>query len=202
MPLWLAPDPLLLASRSSGRKTLLEAAGIPVEVRPANLDERGLEAEAKLVAPDMIAAMLARAKALTVARLHPGRLVLGADQTLALGTDRFVKPANRAAARAQLRALSSRTHELHSAIAFVRDTTLLFEHSGTARLTMRAFSDHFLDHYLDAIETAATESVGAYQLEAVGAQLFERVDGDYFTVVGLPLLHALEFLRRCGCLLA
>jgi septum formation protein len=202
MPLWLAPDPLLLASRSSGRKTHLEAAGIPVEVHPANLDERGLEAEAKLAAPDMIAAMLARAKALAVARLYPGRLVLGADQTLALGTDCFVKPANRAAARAQLRALSSRTHELHSAIAFVKDTTLLFEHSGIAQLTMRAFSDRFLDLYLDAIETAATESVGAYQLEAVGAQLFERVDGDYFTVVGLPLLHALEFLRRCGCLLA
>ncbi|HEY2526983.1 MAG TPA: Maf family protein [Xanthobacteraceae bacterium] len=202
MPLWLAPDPLLLASRSSGRKTLLEAAGIPVEVYPANLDERGLEAGAKLSAPDMNAAMLARAKALAVARLHPGRLVLGADQTLALGTDRFVKPADRAAACAQLRALSGRTHELHSAIAFVKDATPLFEYSGTARLTMRAFSDHFLDLYLDAIETAATESVGGYQLEAVGAQLFERVDGDYFTIVGLPLLHALEFLRRCGCLLA
>ena len=150
--------------------------------------------------PAAMAALLARAKASAVARLRPGRLVLGADQILALDAKRFTKPADRAAARAQLRALAGRTHELHSAIAFMQDATVLFEHVSTARLTMRAFSDRFLDRYLDAAGAAATESVGAYQIEGLGVQLFERVEGDYFTVLGLPLLAALDFLRRRGCL--
>ncbi len=101
-----------------------------------------------------------------------------------------------------LRALCGRTHELHSAIAFVQDATLLFEHVGTARLTMRTFSDRFLDRYLDAVGDAATASVGAYQIEGPGIQLFEHVDGDYFTILGLPLLPALDFLRRRGCLVS
>ena len=103
-------------------------------------------------------------------------------------------------ASAQLRALAGRTHELHSAIAFVQDATVLFEHVDVARLTMRAFSDRFLDRYLDTVGSAATASVGAYQLEGFGSQLFERVDGDYFTVLGLPLFAAQDFLRRHGCL--
>jgi septum formation protein len=144
---------------------------------------------------------LARQKALAVAALHPARLVLGADQVLALDAKLFSKPADRAAARAQLRALSGRTHELHAAIAFVRDATVVFEHVGTARLTMRSFSDRFLDAYLEAVGSAATASVGAYQIEGLGIQLFERVEGDYFTVLGLPLLTALDFLRRHGCLI-
>jgi septum formation protein len=199
--LWLAADPLVLASRSKVRQTLLENAGVPVEVRPADLDERGLEAGAPSQAPAAAAALLAREKATAVARLQPGRLTLGADQTLAFGGTRFTKPADRAAARLQLRALSGQTHELHSAIAFVRDATVMFEHVGVARLTMRAISDRFLDHYLDTVGDAVTASVGAYQLEGPGIQLFERVDGDYFTVLGLPLFAALEFLRRHGCLL-
>lgn len=197
--LWLAADPLVLASRSQVRQALLEAAGIPVEVRPADLDERGLEAGAS--APDAVAALLARAKASAVARTNPGRLTLGADQTLALGGKRFTKPADRAAARAQLAALAGRTHELHSAIAFVQDGAVLFEHVGIARLTMRALSGDFLDRYLDVAGSSATASVGAYQLEGFGVQLFERIDGDYFTVLGLPLLAALDFMRRQGCLL-
>ena len=179
---------------------LLTAAGIPLEVRPADLDERRLEAGALRPAPGAIAAHLAREKASAVAQLSPGRLTLGADQTLALGAERFAKPADRAAARAQLRALRGRTHELHSAIAFVQDDSVLFEHVGVARLTMRAFSDEFLELYLDAVGDAATASVGGYQLEGLGIQLFERVDGDYFTVLGLPLMQALDFLRRQGCL--
>jgi septum formation protein len=131
---------------------------------------------------------------------HPGSLTLGADQTLALGAQRFSKPADLAAARAQLRALSGRTHELHSAIAFVEDGAVVFEHVGVARLTMRTFSEKFLDLYLETAGHAATASVGAYQLESFGIQLFERVDGDYFTVLGLPLLQALEFLRQRGYL--
>jgi len=200
MPLWLAATPLVLASRSAVRRTLLEAAGVPVEICPADIDERGVEAGAPLQAPVAIAALLAREKAALIAERNRGRLVLGADQTLSLDGRRFTKPADRAAARAQLRALSGRTHELYSAIAFVQDGAVLFEHVGVARLTMRAVSDRFLDDYLDAVGDAATASVGAYQLEGFGIQLFERLDGDYFTVLGLPLLTALDFLRRHGCL--
>jgi len=200
MPLWLAAVPLVLASRSAVRRTLLEAAGIPVEICPADIDERGVEAGAPLQAPVAIATLLAREKASVIAGRNRGRLVLGADQTLSLDGRRFTKPADRAAARAQLRALSGRTHELYSAIAFVQDDVVLFEHVGVARLTMRAVSDRFLDDYLDAAGDAATASVGAYQLEGFGIQLFERLEGDYFTVLGLPLLTALDFLRRHGCL--
>jgi len=182
------------------RRALLEAAGIAIEVQPADVDERGLEAGVMSEAPAAIAAHLARAKASIVAGSHPGRLVLGADQTLALESERFAKPVDRAAARAQLRALSGRTHELHSAIVFMQDAAVLFTHVGTGRLTMRTFSDRFLDLYLDAAGNAATASVGAYQLEGLGIQLFERVDGDYFAILGLPLLAALDFLRRRGCL--
>jgi septum formation protein len=200
MPLWLAAAPLVLASRSAVRRTLLETAGVPIEVCPADIDERGLEARAPLQAPVAIAALLARKKASVIGQSRPGRLILGADQTLSLDGQRFAKPADRAAARAQLRALSGRTHELYSAIAFVQHGAVLFEHVGVARLTMRAVSDRFLDAYLDAVGSAATASVGAYQLEDIGIQLFERVDGDYFTVLGLPLTTALDFLRRHGCL--
>jgi septum formation protein len=198
--LWLADAPLVLASRSAIRRTLLETAGVPIEICPADIDERGIEAKAPLQAPVAVAALLAREKAAVVARTMPGRLVLGADQILSLNGERFAKPADRAAARAQLAKLSGQTHELYSAIAFARDDVVLFEHAGVARLTMRAFSDRFLDDYLDAVGDAATASVGAYQLEGLGIQLFERIDGDYFTVLGLPLITALNFLRRHGCL--
>jgi septum formation protein len=200
MPLWLAAAPLVLASRSAVRRTLLEAAGVPVETCPADIDERGVEAGAPLQAPVAIAALLAREKASVIAERNRGRLILGADQTLSLDGRRFAKPVDRAAAKAQLRALSGRTHELYSAIAFVQDGTVLFEYVGVARLTMRAVSDLFLDDYLDAVGDAATASVGGYQLEGLGIQLFERLDGDYFTVLGLPLTTVLDFLRRHGCL--
>jgi septum formation protein len=202
MSLWLASGPLVLASRSAVRRTLLEAAGVPVEVYPADIDERSLETGAPSATPAAIAALLARQKALVVAGLRPARLVLGADQVLALDAKLFTKPADRAAARTQLRALSGRTHKLHSAIALVRDGAVVFEHVGTARLSMRSFSDRFLDAYLDAIGSAATASVGAYQIEGPGLQLFERIEGDYFTVLGLPLLAALDFLRRYGSLIS
>lgn len=201
MPLWLAADPLVLASRSGARRAMLTAAGVPVEPKPADIDERSVETNAKSRRPEAVAALLAREKALSVARTSPDRLVLGADQTLALGGVSFAKPADRSAAAAQLRKLCGRTHELHSAIAFAQNDAVLFESVGSARLTMRAFSDEFLERYLDAVGDAATESVGAYHIEALGMQLFERVDGDYFTVLGLPLLPVLQFLRRHGCLL-
>jgi septum formation protein len=198
--LWLAEKPLILASRSKVRQTLLEGAGVLIEIRPADLDERQLEAGAAQQTPGAVAAHLAREKARAVAELHRGRLTLGADQTLALGNTRFSKPTDISAARTQLRALSGRSHELHSAIAFVQDGAVLFECVGVARLTMRAFSDEFLDLYLKCTGTAATASVGAYQLESFGVQLFERIEGDYFTILGLPLLQALQFLRQRGCL--
>ena len=200
MALWVAAHPLVLASRSAARRALLEQAGIPVELAPADIDERALEANAPSQTPAGIAAFLARAKASAVARSHPGRLVLGADQTLALDGRRFAKPADRAGARMQLRALSGQTHELHSAVAFVQEGTVLFEHVSTVRMTMRTLTERLLDLYLDAVGDAATASVGAYQIEGLGIQLFERVDGDYFTILGLPLIPALDFLRQQGCL--
>jgi septum formation protein len=202
MAQWLASQPLVLASRSAVRRTLLEAAGVPVSVYAADIDERSVEAEALSMPAADIAALLARAKASLVAKSHAGRLVLGADQILTLEGKRFAKPADRGAARKQLRALAGRTHELHSAVAVVQDAGTLFQHADTARLTMRALSDRFLDSYLDAVGNAAMASVGAYQLEGFGAQLFEQIDGDYFTILGLPLLPALDFRRRHGSLMA
>ena len=204
MGLWLAEAPLVLASQSSSRRMLLTAAGIPVDAHPANLDERAVEARASAqpaaaLSPGAAATLLAREKAIAVEHRFRGRLVLGADQTLSLGGERFSKPTDRNAARAQLRALCGHSHELHSAIAFVQHGIVLFEHVGVARLTMRSFSEAFLDRYLDAVG-AATASVGAYQIEAIGMQLFERIEGDYFTILGLPLLPALAFLRSIGCL--
>jgi septum formation protein len=200
MTLWLAPAPLVLASRSAARRVLLGSAGVPIELRPADVDERRLEESVPMQKPDAIAGFLAREKAFSAAALRAGRLVLGADQTLALGAKRFAKPRDRAAARAQLRELCGQTHQLHSAIAFVQDGRVLFEHVGTARLTMRSFSEQFLDLYLDSVGSAATASVGAYQIEGLGIQLFERIEGEYFTILGLPLMAVLDFLRRRGCL--
>jgi septum formation protein len=199
--LWLAQAPLVLASRSRARQVLLVAAGVPVETCPADLDERGLEAKANLQSAGAVAVLLAREKAIATAKLRPGRLTLGADQTLALGAERFAKPADRTAARAQLRALRGRSHELHSAIAFVQDGKVLYEYVGVARMMMRAFSDEFLENYLDAIGQDVTTTVGVYQIEGLGIQLFDCIEGDYFTVLGLPLMEALAFLRRRGCLI-
>lgn len=196
MPLWLARQPLVLASKSDVRGKILGAAGLRFETRPAQIDERAVEAKAG--APDAAAAasLLARAKADAVAASQPGRVVLGADQTLALGAERFSKPANRAAAIEQLRTLRGKTHALHSALALVRDGVELFSYADTARLTMRDVSDRFVDDYLDMAGDAALSSVGGYQLEGVGIHLFERVEGDYFTILGLPLLPLLAFLRQ------
>jgi septum formation protein len=198
MPLWLAAHPLLLASKSAVRRALLEAAGIPVEIEPADIDERVVEARAGLDDAEMAAALLAREKAKAVAGRHPGRMVLGADQTLAFGEQRFSKSNDRAGARAQLAALRGRTHTLHSGVAVVSDGAVIFEHVDAAHLTMRAFSDDFLDRYLDAAGDAAMASVGGYQLEGLGSHLFERIEGNYFTVLGLPLLPLLDWLRRAG----
>jgi septum formation protein len=198
MVLWLAPQPLVLASRSDIRGKILAAAGLRFEIRPSQVDERAVEAKSGVSDAAAVARHLARAKADAVAALLPGRIVLGADQTLARGAIRFGKPATRADAAEQLRTLRGRTHELHSALALVRDGTVLFACVDTARLTMRNFSDRFLNDYLDMAGDAAMNSVGGYQLEGIGIHLFERVEGDYFTVLGLPLLPLLAFLRENG----
>jgi septum formation protein len=196
MPLWLAPQPLVLASRSDIRGKILAAAGLRFEIRPSQVNERAVEAGAGTVDAAAAARHLARAKADAVAALLPGRLILGADQTLARGARRFGKPADRAEAAEQLRALRGRTHELHSALALIRDKDTVFACVDTARLTMRDFSDRFLNDYLEMAGDTALTSVGGYQLEGIGIHLFERVEGDYFTILGLPLLPLLAFLRQ------
>jgi septum formation protein len=144
--------------------------------------------------------MLARAKAVAVSALLPGRIVLGADQTLSLNLRRFSKPADRHAAHDQLRMLAGKTHTLHSAVALVRDGREVFAHIEEARLTMRPLSDAFIARYLDSAGHSVTASVGAYQVEGLGIHLFERIEGDHFTVLGLPLLPLLRTLRAEGWL--
>jgi septum formation protein len=198
MPLWIASKPLLLASKSEVRRKILAAAGVPIESRPAPIDERAIEARSHVHDAAEVARVLAGAKAHTVAAQMPARVVLGADQTLTLGERRFSKPPDRDGAREQLLALRGQTHQLHSALTVVRDGAVLFEYSDTAELTMRDFSDRFLDSYLDAVGDSAFASVGGYQIESAGIHLFERISGDYFTILGLPLLPLLGFLRQSG----
>jgi septum formation protein len=196
--MWLLPAPLVLASRSDVRRAVLEAAAIPVEIIPADIDERAIEEAAGLKGPANVAMLLAHSKASAVAALMPGCTVLGADQTLALGDQRFSKPADLAAARTQLLALRGKTHELHSAVAVVRDDNLLYRTVVVARLTMRDFSEEFLDRYLEETGDAVLASVGGYQLERTGVHLFERIAGDHFTILGMPLLPLLAFFRQEG----
>jgi nucleoside triphosphate pyrophosphatase len=198
MSLWLLPEPLVLASRSAVRRAVLEAAAIPVEVVPADVDERAVERDLGSSGPEEVAVLLARAKATAVAARMPGRIVLGADQTLTLDTRRFSKPTGRDQAREQLLALRGRTHSLHSAVAVVREANVMQECVAVARLTMRSFSDAFLERYLDEAGEVVTASVGAYQLERTGVHLFEHIEGDHFTVLGLPLLPLLGFFRQQG----
>ncbi len=198
MSLWRA-EPLVLASKSSVRRALLEAAGIPVVIEPARIDERAIESsKAAFASAKDVALLLAREKALEVAGRKSKSIVLGADQTLALGDRRFSKPANALAAREQLKALAGKTHELHAALALARDGDIAFETVVTARLTMRPLSKDFLDAYLAAAADRVSSSVGAYQLEGLGVHLFERIEGDHFTILGLPLLPLLAYFRSAG----
>ena len=201
MSLWLSDQPLVLASQSRVRRAVLEAAGIPVEARPAHLDERAIE-QGVTGGPGDVALTLSREKARTVAAMSGNGIVVGCDQTLALGEQRFDKPADRAAAAEQLRALRGKIHQLHSAVTVCRNGAVTFSHVAVASLTMRAFSDVFLEAYLDAAGAAVTASVGAYQLERIGIHLFDKIDGDHFTILGLPLLPLLAHLRDLGALAA
>ena len=196
MGLWRGKTPLILASQSSARKMLLANAGLAFDSVTADIDERGIQAASKLSDPREIGLLLAREKAKAVSALHPGSYVIGADQTLALGSRLFNKPAGRAQALAQLRDLAGNSHELNSAVAVAKDSKIVFEDLSVARMTMRRMSEAELSAYLDAAGDAVTTSVGGYQLEGLGIHLFERIEGDHFTILGLPLLPLLAFLRR------
>jgi septum formation protein len=191
---------LILASQSRARQMLLANAGISFEAVPADIDERALQKNSGLSVPDEIAGLLAREKACFVSAKNPGRYVVGADQTLALANRLFSKPASRAQAAEQLRLLAGRTHELHSAVAVARDGKIAFSDVVVARMTMRRLDESEIGAYLDQAGQAVTTSVGAYQLEGLGVHLFERIDGDHFTILGLPLLPLLAFLRGEGLL--
>jgi septum formation protein len=179
---------------------LLANAGISFDAVPADIDERSVQNNSGLSAPGEIAGLLAREKAIFVSTKNPGRYVVGADQTLALGNRLFSKPAGRAQAADQLRLLAGGTHELHSAVAVACDGKMLFSEVSIARMTMRQLSGEEIRTYLDTAGDAVTTSVGAYQLEGLGVHLFERTEGDHFTILGLPLLPLLAFLRRQGLL--
>ena len=188
---------LILASQSTTRKALLQQAGLRFSSVPAAIDERGLEQAVLDAGGDGrdVALLLAEKKAAAVAADHPGAIVIGADQTLSLGTELLHKPATRAAAAAQLDHLRGKTHRLHAAVALVRDGVLLWSGVETAELTLRAFSPEERDDVLDREGDAILASVGGYRLEGPSIRLFETVAGDYFTILGLPLLPLLAALR-------
>lgn len=193
---------LVLASASRARADLLMNAGVDLLIDPAGLDESALKSKlaAEAAAPSRLALRLAEAKANSVMIRHKGALVLGADQILVHDGSVMDKPRSHDEARAHLQRLRDSAHELISAAAITMDGAKLWHHVSKACLQMRNLSDEFIDSYLDQIAGAAFECVGAYQLEGMGAQLFERVDGDYFTILGLPLLEVLAFLRSRGVL--
>ena len=196
--------PIVLASASPTRAGLLRAAGISVMIDAAAIDEAEVKASlrAARAEPGAIAQTLAELKAQRVSRRHAGSLVIGADQILECDGMLFDKPADPAAARIQLLALRGRAHRLVSAVVLVRDGQRLWHHVDRADLKMRDFSTSFLDRYLESADQAALSSVGAYQLEGIGAQLFAAIDGDYFTILGRPLLSLLDILREQGVLLS
>lgn len=193
---------IILASGSRFRKAMLEAAGVDIDVVPASIDERAVE---KTLAgtgasPEDVAQVLAEAKAIDVSEKNPGRLVLGCDQTLSLGDELFHKPADMEEARRHLLKLSGRAHQLNSAAVLARNGETLWRDVGIARMTMRKLEPGFIGRHLARVGPMALNSVGAYQIEGEGIQLFEKVEGDHFTIVGLPLLALLKELRDLGAI--
>ncbi len=193
-----AAPALWLASASPIRAEMLRRAGVGAGIEAAMIDEGEVKSalRGERAAASMVAETLAELKAMRVSRRHPGALVVGADQMLVCGDAWFDKPADKTAARAQLQALRGRKHALVSAVCVVRDGTRLWHHQDQASLWMRGFSDAFLDRYLDIAGEDCTSTVGAYRVEGPGVQLFSRIEGDHFTILGLPLLPLLDYLRR------
>ncbi|UGY10087.1 Maf-like protein [Phyllobacterium pellucidum] len=193
---------IILASKSPFRATLLKNAGISFTAQAANIEERAVEAPLydTGATPEDVALVLAEAKALDVSERNPGALVIGSDQTLSLGDEVLHKPADMDAARRQLLKLSGQTHHLNSAVVLARDGETVWRHVSVARMTVRELDPGFIGRYLSRVGEIALQSVGAYQIEGEGVQLFEKIDGDYFTIVGLPLLPLLVELRREGAI--
>lgn len=194
------PKGIVLASGSVHRRELLKNAGVDFTVRPCDLDERAIEAPLRGsgATPEDVASVLAEAKATDVSQNHPGEIVIGADQTLALGDEVFHKPQTLEEARKTLLALSGRTHTLNSAVVLVENGVVSWRHVAVARITMRKFDPGFVGRYLGQVGARALTSVGAYQIEKEGVQLMEAIEGDYFTIIGLPILPLLKELRRRG----
>lgn len=196
----MSGERLILASKSAARRAMLEGAGVPFSIQVADVDEDAVKATHDPGDAAGLAAELARVKALAVSRHDPDAWVLGADQTLAFAGGLVSKAPSIAAARAQLSALRGQSHHLHSGAALARNGQVVWSGVDTAAMRMRVFSDAFLEAYLASEGEAVLGSVGSYRLEGMGSQLFEAVDGDYFTVLGLPLWPVLAELRRAGVL--
>lgn len=196
------PDRIILASGSRYRKTLLENAGVDIHVHPAEIDERAVETP--LIGtgstPEDVALVLAEAKALDISERFQNALVIGSDQTLSLGDELLHKPADMEQAHRHLLALSGKTHQLNSAVVIVRHSATLWRHVDIIRMTMRELEPAFIGRYLARVGDKALSSVGAYQIEGEGIQLFEKIEGDYFSIVGLPLLPLLTALRGLGAI--
>ncbi|MEM8587067.1 MAG: Maf family protein [Pseudomonadota bacterium] len=195
---------LVLASASPSRRAMLEAAGLDCVIDPPAVDEDSIKQAMRAdgAGPADVAEALAEMKAKQVSRRHPNAMVVGADQMLECGTVWFDKPVDRDHARGHLQALRGKSHRLIASVVVVQNEARQWHFNGSVTLTMRPFSDGFLDDYLDRAGDRVLTSVGAYQLEGIGAQLFNKVDGDYFTVLGLPLLPLLDYLRTRGVLTA
>ncbi|AIC25185.1 Maf-like protein [Rhizobium etli bv. phaseoli str. IE4803] len=193
---------IILASSSPFRRMLMENAGLSFKAQAATIDERALEAplEKAGATPDAVALALARAKAEDVSRRFSDSLVIGSDQTMSLGDRVFHKPKDMADAAGHLHALSGRTHRLNSAVAIANNGVVLWEHLAHAELTMRPLTAEFIAGHLARVGDKALSSVGAYQLEGQGIQLFEKIEGDYFTILGLPMLPLLTKLRELGAI--
>ena len=191
----MTPD-LILASASPFRKMLLQNAGLEFVSQPAQIDERAVEETVQGLDAEDLATILAEAKAQDVSSRHPGAVVIGSDQTLSLDGEIFHKPENMDQARRRLLKLSGRTHLLNSAVVLARDGETLWRHVSVARMTMRQLDPGFVGRHLANVGDRALSSVGAYQFEGEGIQLFERIEGDYFAIIGLPLLPLLAQLRE------
>lgn len=185
---------IVLASKSASRRAMLGAAGVAIDVRPANIDERALEAELASAGPGEIALALAEAKALSV--YGQGRPVLGSDSVVSVDGQRFNKPASRAQAAEHLAFFSGKTMELHSAAAIALGGALRWSHAEVARLKVRELTPRFIENYLAEEWPEVSQCVGVFRIEARGVQLFEKIEGDHFTVLGMPLLSVIGALRE------
>lgn len=189
---------IVLASQSKTRRNLLEQAGVTFKVQTSPLQEETAKLKLGPIPAKALASELAFQKAEALSERRPHDIIIAADQTLELEGQTFHRPHSKAAAKQQLQSLRGKTHHLHSAIAVTRGSDLLFQHLSTASLTMRQFSESFLSHYLQTVEPDVLLSLGGYHFEGIGIQLFEKTSENHFTILGLPLIPLLEFLRKIG----